>query len=374
MRVLFTTIPGLGHLHPLVPLARTLRERGHDVAFATAPRFCEAVEWSGFRALAAGPDWLGSETTPGADPLASLRKFVDAGGEMADDLLALTREYGPDVLVREQAELGGWIAAARGGIPSIVQGINVPWSHDFLGAARAEFDRQRDRHALPPDPELRDLFGDMFLDIVPPSFRPPGVAPPPGAHPVRPVVFDRSGPEGPPEWIAGRGGRPIVYATLGTVFNRATHVFQAILEALREEPVNLLLTVGRNVEPDSLGAQPDNVRIERYVPQSLVLPHCSAVVTHGGFNTTMASLSHGLPVGCVPLGGDQAVNAARCAQLGVGVTCAPPDGLDPDVLRAAVRRVLDEAAFADRARRLRTEIEAMPGPEVAADLVERVAG
>ena len=106
MRVLFTTVPGSGHLHPLVPLAQALRARDHEVAFATAPRFCKAVERSGFRALAAGRDWLGSEATPGAEPLDSLRRFVAVGGDMVRDLLARADQFRPDLLVREQAELG----------------------------------------------------------------------------------------------------------------------------------------------------------------------------------------------------------------------------------------------------------------------------
>ena len=39
MRILFTTIPGSGHFHPLVPTAQALQRRGHDVAFAASPTF-----------------------------------------------------------------------------------------------------------------------------------------------------------------------------------------------------------------------------------------------------------------------------------------------------------------------------------------------
>src|SRR5436190_9005070 len=113
MRVLFTTVPGSGHLHPLVPLAKELRGRGHEAAFATAPRFCTAVESSGFPAFPTGLDWLGSESSPGPDAISSLRRFVDVGGEMVGDLLCVAERFRPDVIVREQAELGGWIAATR---------------------------------------------------------------------------------------------------------------------------------------------------------------------------------------------------------------------------------------------------------------------
>jgi UDP:flavonoid glycosyltransferase YjiC (YdhE family) len=384
MRLLFTTVPGSGHLHPLVPLARTLRGRGHATAFATAPRFCPAVESSGFAAFPAGRDWLGSEARPGQDALSSLRRFVDVGGEMVSDLLSVAERFRPDVIVREQAELGGWIAAALLGLPSVVHGVNVRWSHAFLRAAAGEIDHQRTRHGLPSDPELSDFFGDVFLDVVPPSFQPPGLRRLPAAYPLRPPIFDRSGPEGLPAWLAKRQDRPLIYATLGTIFNRTRRVFSATLAALRDEPVELVLTLGRNVDPRELGEQPAHVHVERYVPQSLILPHCSAVITHAGFNTTMASLSHGLPLCCLPLGADQLANAARCAELGAGISCAPidregrsggpidPDRLEPDTVRAAVQHLLAEDRFRVQAARLRTEIEAMPAPEAASRIVERL--
>jgi UDP:flavonoid glycosyltransferase YjiC (YdhE family) len=291
--------------------------------------------------------------------------------------------FAADVIVREQAELGAWMASERHGVPCVVHGVNVPWTRDFLRTVQAQIDDRLARHGLAPDPELHGLFGDVFLDVVPPGFRPPGMRPPPGAHPLRPGGFDRSGGEGLPRWITARDGRPLVYATLGTVFNRTMPVFEAILEALRDAPFDLLLTVGRNVDPGELGGQPDHVRVERYVPQSLALPYCDAVITHGGFNTTMAGLAHGLPLCFVPLGGDQGLNAARCVQLGAGLSCAPEGGhqsantvdpgrLDPDALRAAMRLVLEEDEFRARARRLRAEIEAMPGPDQACRLVERL--
>ena len=49
MRVLFTTLPGAGPFHPLVPLAQSLQENGHEVAFATSQSYCSTVQGAGFR-------------------------------------------------------------------------------------------------------------------------------------------------------------------------------------------------------------------------------------------------------------------------------------------------------------------------------------
>ena len=44
MRALFTSFPGYGHFHPLVPLARAVQDAGHSVAFATAEPFRSRAE------------------------------------------------------------------------------------------------------------------------------------------------------------------------------------------------------------------------------------------------------------------------------------------------------------------------------------------
>ena len=166
--------------------------------------------------------------------------------------------------------------------------------------------------------------------------------------------------------------RPTVYASLGTIFNHSPGLLAAILAGLRDEPLTLILTVGRNQDPADFGPQPGNVRIERYVPQTLLLPYCDLVVTHGGFNTVQAALGQGLPLVVVPLGADQPANAAACAAMGVG-RVVPPEERTPEAIRDAVRAVLGDPAYRATAERVRGEMAALPGPEYAVALLERLA-
>ncbi len=83
-------------------------------------------------------------------------------------------------------------------------------------------------------------------------------------------------------WLDELRGRPIVYITLGTVYNRNVDVFRALLDGLRDEALNIVVTVGRQNEPAMLGDQPSNIHVHRYIAQEQLLPHCAAVVTHGG--------------------------------------------------------------------------------------------
>src|SRR5205814_4683234 len=133
------------------------------------------------------------------------------------------------------------------------------------------------------------------------------------------------------------------------------------IAGLRDEPVELIVTVGRDQDPGQFGQQPANVHVERYIPQSLLFPRCDLVVCHGGWNTVLAALGHGLPLVLLPIGADQPQNAERCAALGVGVTVRP-EGRTPTAIRAAVREVLANPSYRENAERMRDEMESLPGP------------
>ncbi len=392
MRVLFTTQPVPSHLHPLVPLARALVDVGHEVAFATAPAFHPSVEASGFRAFPAGMDWLpGQEQAPvgrvraDGDPAYSVLTdfFGDLTAQrMTPDLIALCRSWRPDLVVRDPVEFGGCVAAECCGIPHLTGRENrfLPperWV-TYLGEPMA---RLRRAHGLPPDPELAMLFRYLALAWVPPRFVTAAAVPAglafgssiaPTMHFLRPVPFDGSGDEELPAWVGTLPDRPTVYATLGTVFNEAPAIFAAILAALRDEPVNLIVTVGRNQDPAQFGPQPRHVHIERYIPQTLLAPHCDAVITAGGFGTVMTCVEYGLPMVVIPVGADQPVNARRCVALGVGRMVGAEERT-PESIRQAVRDVLGDSDYRARAERLGEEMAALPGPEHGVALLERLA-
>jgi UDP:flavonoid glycosyltransferase YjiC (YdhE family) len=170
------------------------------------------------------------------------------------------------------------------------------------------------------------------------------------ARAVRHVAFDRSGEEQLPAWVDALPDRPVVYATMGTVFNRALGVLEAILD----------------------GLQPAHVRIERYVPQSLLFPRCDLVITHGGTGTVLTALGHGLPMVLIPLAADQPDNARRCEALRVAMVIAPEERT-PEAIRAAVQVVLGDPGFRRNAERLREEMARLPGPGQVVGWLERLA-
>lgn len=386
MRILFTTISGSGHFHPLVPIARAAAAAGHEVAVACAASFVPTAERAGFRAFPAGFDDRGRsipELFPGfAKGMAAMRHwglpniFVGVYAvAMTPDLLTIAREWRPDLIVRASQEYGGCVAAEVLGIPhaSVRTGSHSA-QYGLRHLVAAGLARLRELNGLSPDPDTQMLFRYLHLAAEPPRFRLSDGPVAPTTHLMRPVNFE-SGDEVLPPWVAALPARPTVYATLGTVFSRgpaADSLFTAMLAALRDEPVNLIVTVGRNNDPADFGPQPPNVHIERFIPQSALLPHCDLVVHHGGFSTVTGALNAGLPMVIIPISADQPYNAACCAALGVGVVLEPGER-SAEGVRAAVRAVMDDRSYRQKAAQMRDEMTALPGSEHAVTLLERLA-
>jgi UDP:flavonoid glycosyltransferase YjiC (YdhE family) len=382
MRIVFTTQAGSGHWRPLVPLARALQAVGHEVAFATTPIACEALADLSFRCFPVGiDDWLvdpgaaparHDPTTPAASVWVDV--FVNIRAMRAlPDVLAVCEVWRPDLLVREMTEFAGCVAAERLGIPhaAVQVGAWRPELHTLIGPA---LDHLRDRVGLRPDLERVMPFRYLLLTPVPARFIDPARPLPATAHPMRYVPFD-VGPVGTgcvPGWIEMLAARPTVYATLGTVNNRTPGLAAAILTALRDEPSNLILTVGSDVDPADFGEQPSHVRVEQYVPQSVLLPHCDLIVCHGGFGTVLTALDAGLPLVIIPIAADQPDNAHRCADLGVAEVISP-EQRTPGAIREAVRTVMRNPRYRRNAERLRDEMRVTPDLNHSVALLEQLA-
>lgn len=390
MRILFVHLPATGHVLPLIPLARALRTAGHDVAFATAAGFAPQVEAHGFRTLPAGmeaEEWdaLSEETGAGAPPewswqerIADFGARVFAGGvaqRLIDDLAVVLEDQRPDLVVHEDTALGAAIAAERGGIPHVRMMILAAGpAHPLYSRLDEAVDILRARSGLGPESADRTLHRHLVLHPFPPSLLLPGGAVPPTLRSIRPALPPATaGGEAPELDALSESGSPVVYATLGTIFNGRGNdpLFRAYLAAFEDADVRVLLTVGRDRDPADFGPQPPHVHVVRYVPLTTVLRRCDAVLSHGGSGTVVAALAHGLPQVLTPIFADQPENAARVAELGAGVTLAPSER-SAGRIREAVLQVLGEPAFRENAERLRDEIADLPGADETVALVERI--
>jgi UDP:flavonoid glycosyltransferase YjiC (YdhE family) len=381
VRLLFTFAGGSGHFEPLVPIARAAEAAGHAVAFASQPLLIPAVEAAGFTAFTTGGATFRSE--PERLPLLKLdlkreeRDLRDGfairlARERAAAILALCGTWRPDLLVCDEVDFGAMIAAERLGLPYAAVLVIAAGSFVRPEVVGEALNGVRAEHGLPPDPELTMLSRHLVISPFPPSYRDPAYPLPPTAHSIRPLIPGAAQSAGTPPREVQLSGAPLVYFTLGTVFNvESGDLFERVLAGLRDLPINVVATVGREIDPAEFGPQPAHIQIARYIPQAQLLPHCAAVISHGGSGSVIGALAHGLPMVLIPMGADQPHNAARCVDLGIARVL---DALEatPEDVRAAVAAVLEEPGYRRQAERMRDEIAGLPEPASALPLLERL--
>ncbi len=391
MRVLCSTTAGDGHFGPLKAVSTACLGVGHEVRVAAPVSFAGAVRRAGL------------EQMPFADVPAELMGQVFARLPHMDStqanqtvmrevfgrldaqhalpaMQAAVSQWRPDVILREPAEFASLAAAESAGIPhaEVASGVAemMVWARDYLVASLAELDALA---GLPEGCLITAMADAPVFTMVPSSLDDVKAGSRPGSTCARPVMRYRVA-------RATRGGRlpadrgdpehPLVYVTFGTVTAGMgqTEVYEATLDALADLPIRVLLTTGYGGGLELPQPWPANARVEKFWPQDEVMPLAAAVVSHGGFGTTMSALAAGVPQVLVPLFTlDQELNAGRVAALGAGVRLDGGPAAVPE-LGPALTRVLANADIRRRARDVASDIASLPDVTSVVDEVERIAG
>lgn len=256
MRILVTFVGGVGHLMPLLPLARAARAAGHEVAFAGSGGLVPRIEEAGFVAYATSPSRHHSGA-PASRDLTPVRimgeratkvefaeNFATRGARrMASAVPEVIEEFRPDVVVRDETDLGTTIAAELGDLPVVTHLVLASGLLVRPGLVAPRLDAVRAEHGLAPDPDLSRLTSGTVLSDAPPSFRSPDA---PLA--LAPLHY-RSGPV---RRVRRGNDRPLVYATLGTIFNTTSgDLLDRLTTGLAGLEADVLVTVGRAIDPRS---------------------------------------------------------------------------------------------------------------------------
>lgn len=365
MRVLACCTPMEGVFAPMVPLVTALRRDGHEVLVATGPDLADRVRAAGLPAAGIGPAAEEAAGLAVRDPeFAAGSEPWRLGATMFARVMAPRRlpalqnlidDLAPDLVLQAPVDLAAPLAAASRGIPALTYGTGLVLEPQLMSTMADWVRPLWEQAGLEPDASA-GMYRNAYLNPVPASLQPdlgPAAA---VAVPIRPHV------PGNDQLPAGLGGRPLLYVSLGTVpvFNRP-EVFDVLLQAVAGLDVDVVITVGHNNDPAAFDAPP-NVRIERWLSLKALLPLCTAVICHAGAGTTLAALTHGLPLVLLPRGADQFPTAAACRNAGAAEV-VPPDRLTPDAVRQAISRILDESSYRIAAARLGDEIAAMPSAE-----------
>jgi UDP:flavonoid glycosyltransferase YjiC (YdhE family) len=381
MRIAFATNPALGHVLPLMPLAQAACDAGHDVRVVAGASLARPLGDARLAHVVAGPPDLPSvfaqiperEGLTGRRLAAVTWKRAFAGilaESMAASVLDLATAWRPDIVVHEDSEQGSWIAAEKLRVPHIALQATA-WRGAGYRLSSEPLNRLLTLHGLPEDPELRTWHRYGFLTTRPPALHNALDPTPPGTRPIRPTAPDDAGGE-PVEWPSGgTAGRARVVVTMGTLMPGRLGTMTSILDGLEGLGLDIVATVGHDLDPAALGSRPPTTRVARYVPMTPLLEGASLLVFHGGSGTMLAALASGVPLLVLPIAADQPENADRCVVAGVGLALEPQDR-SPARIRDAAAEVLTGDAYGTAASLVRDQIAAMPAPRDVLPVLEEL--
>jgi MGT family glycosyltransferase len=196
---------------------------------------------------------------------------------------------------------------------------------------------------------------------------------PPRFHYAGPL-HDNEGREPIPFSWEKLNGKPLIYASMGTLVNGLKSVYRTMLEAVSEFPeMQMVLSLGRNVDPNDLGPIPANAIVVPIAPQIELLKRATLCITHAGLNTTLEALAQGVPLVAIPVGYDQPGIASRIAYHEVG-EFVELDDLSKLRLSELIAKVTSNPSYRDKARWFQNVLREKRGLDVAADIIERVFG
>jgi MGT family glycosyltransferase len=280
--------------------------------------------------------------------------------------------HGPYMIPRpEVPPLGTGLMPAKGPLGRLRDRSAAAVALAVFRSGMPALDRTRAEVGLPPVRDLPSLMAraDRILVCSSPSYDFASGSVPANVRYVGPQLDDEASGASSGSW-AGPPGLPLVLVGLSSTVMRQEGLLQRAADALGQMPVRGLVTTGPAIDPAVISA-PDNVTVTRWARHADVLPHCSAVITHGGHGTVLKALIAGVPLVVVPLGRDQPDNAARVVHASAGIRLRK--NATVGALRAAVSQVTDDPRYRAAAQRMAARLASERDDNRAVDELEQVA-
>jgi MGT family glycosyltransferase len=391
MHIAFVIMGAFGHVNPTLPIAAELTARGVRVTYFTTERFRETVEKTGAKFVPASTVINGERqqgTDAGKDIVAEIPfRFLSEADAMIVDILPVMKQDIPDAVIHDFASIAGKLAASYFKIPDIqlfpsapataghsnAEGfLRVPETHPARIKAAEIAERFTKLYGVPKidAKEIFDGHGDLNIvtllkrlcpgsDSLDDSYIFTGVQViPPRQHTIDLPV----------------DGKPLVYSSLGTVFNGWKEYYPILFKAFGGESVNVFAGLGPGITPESLGSIPKNITAQQIVPQLELLERADVFITHAGMGGLNEAIYFGVPMVAIPQMPEQQMNAGLIAEQGLGISFPDKEAVTPEKLRDAVMTVYKDPKYRKKLAEYSREMKAAGGCRASADAIMNYCG
>ena len=388
-KVVFFCIPAQGHTNPTLGVVKELISRGHEVWYYSYEPLREKIEATGAHFVAC--DEFDSEMKLSPKDAAKIGKDLALSTKvLTDTTLALDEvvcrhmeKLRPDCIVADSMAVWGKAIALKLKIPFVSSTTTFAFNqHSAKLMKQSPGQLFSLLFSMPKISKCIKRFQEKgypinsVLDIIQnddnthtiiytsPEFQPCSET---FSH-----KYAFVGPSiRPVETEFEKNREKLIYFSMGTVNNAMLPLYKRCIEALRDTPYQLVISVGSQVKLTDFGKLPGNIQVFPSVDQIAVLEKADAFLTHCGMNSASEALYFGIPLIMLPQTPEQGAVAERAAQLGAGLKLTKTDTAS---IRAAVEQVLSDPEYRKHALEISEGFRRCPGPKGAADKIEQVAG
>lgn len=382
--IMFFCIPAHGHTNPMLPAAKELVSRGHEVRFYSFHEFEEKIKKTGAEFISCDrylPDVTEKE-------LKRIKKVsttemtvtdIKATINMDSFLQKEVEEFKPDVIYTDSVAFWGKLTAWKYKIPMVCStstfAFNQMSSRYMKMSARETADmifglpriskelKKLKAYGYHVDNALTLIQNDNDTDTIvytSRKFQPFAETFSEHYAFVGPSVFSDAEPDRAKD-------RPLIYISMGTVVNDRPDFYTRCIKSVKDKNVDVIISYGKYMDSKELGTLPDNVKAYPYVDQLDVLSKADVFITHCGMNSVSESLYMATPMVLYPQTGEQYAVARRTEEVGAGVILKDESA---EGIWKAVDQILQNKSYADAAMEYSRDFRSCSGAAGAASFIE----
>ena len=381
---MFFCIPAYGHHNPTLAVVKELVNRGNKVRYYSFNEFRDKIESTGAEFISCDtylPEVSEDIVSGSAAMSATEMTIVDlqTTARMDGFLKEQVEEFKPDVIVSDSVCFWGKLTARKYKIPMVVSTTTFAFnkhSSKYMKNSFAEIkDLIQGNKRVKAELKKLEEYGYHEKSIMPlvqndnytdtivyatEKYQPCSETFSKHYAFVGPSLLTNDKPD-------KKHDRPLVYISLGTVVSNKPDFYKKCIQALKDEDVDVIISCGRVVEPDTLNGISDNVKVYQSVNQLEILSKANVFLTHNGMNSTSESLYMGTPMVFFPQINEQRAVAKRAAEMGVGIELKDES---VEGIRAAIMEVLTNEKYAKSAMECCEDFRASGGAKEAAEFIE----
>ncbi|MEG0766113.1 MAG: glycosyltransferase [Clostridia bacterium] len=390
MYIAMITVGATGHVYSAYPIIAALVQRGVRVSCFTSANFEKTIRATGAEFYPINTVLTNQGKAKDdieKDMMAELPlRFLSDADVAIQQILPILQKDKPDAILSDAFAIAGRLASKSLGVPLIMLHTsymcnehfsvtsswpNIPDTHPARATAKKLAESFSRDYGVEPSGVFEIFEGRGDLDIVTQSRM---------FHPAGETFDDRTifagaqiGPRaGDGEWVTPiQNNDPIIYASLGTLFNNWPEFFMMLSEAVDGLPVQLIASIGTHIKPEMLGKLADNMVVAPFWPQLDVLKKASLFITHAGTGSVMEAIYFGVPMLAVPQMDEQFLTASLMAKHGLGKMIPDKGMITPALLRDSIRQLLADETCRQNVKRFQDDMLRVNGSEFAAEEILR---